>query len=149
MPVLSDLEPREVFAWFERTCAIPHGSLSRKSNQRLSGRVRPLTRSLACRQDAANNVVIRKGGLRRIRKTRRSSCCRPYRHGLRKGRGLRQGYGNGGLDLFVDGDVIGARGTTLGGDDSIAVAMALAVLDADDIPPARWVRLHGERGRSA
>ena len=39
-----------------------------------------------------------------------------------------------GLDLFVDGDVIGARGTTLGGDDGIAVAMALAVLDADDIP---------------
>ena len=34
----------------------------------------------------------------------------------------------------MDGDVIGARGTTLGGDDGIAVAMALAVLDADDIP---------------
>ena len=44
-----------------------------------------------------------------------------------------------GLDLFVDGDVIGARGTTLGGDDGIAVAMALAVLDADDIPARlRW-----------
>ena len=39
-----------------------------------------------------------------------------------------------GLDLFVDGDTIGARGTTLGGDDGIAVAMALAILAADDIP---------------
>ena len=39
-----------------------------------------------------------------------------------------------GLDLFVDGDTIGARGTTLGRDDGIAVAMALAILDADDIP---------------
>lgn len=34
----------------------------------------------------------------------------------------------------MDGDTIGARGTTLGGDDGIAVAMALAILDADDIP---------------
>ena len=33
-----------------------------------------------------------------------------------------------------DGDTIGARGTTLGGDDAIAVAMALAILAADDIP---------------
>ena len=39
-----------------------------------------------------------------------------------------------GLDLFVDGDTIGARGTTLGGDDGIAVAMALAILAADNIP---------------
>ena len=34
----------------------------------------------------------------------------------------------------MDGDTIGARGTTLGGDDGIAVAMALAILAADDIP---------------
>ena len=39
-----------------------------------------------------------------------------------------------GLDLFIDGDTIGARGTTSAGDDGIAVAMALAILDADDIP---------------
>ena len=34
-----------------------------------------------------------------------------------------------GLDLFVDGDLVGAKGTTLGGDDGIAVAMALAALE--------------------
>ena len=39
-----------------------------------------------------------------------------------------------GLDLAVDGDAVYAEGTTLGGDDGIAVAMALAILDADDIP---------------
>ena len=42
-----------------------------------------------------------------------------------------------GLDLAVDGDTVYARGTTLGGDDGIAVAMALAILDADDIPHPR------------
>ncbi len=38
------------------------------------------------------------------------------------------------LDVFYEGDFIGARHTSLGGDDGIAVAMALAILDSDDIP---------------
>ena len=36
-----------------------------------------------------------------------------------------------GLDLEVDGDYLLARDTTLGGDDGIAVAYALAILDSD------------------
>ena len=39
-----------------------------------------------------------------------------------------------GLDLTRDGTDIFARGTTLGGDDGVAVAYALALLDAKDIP---------------
>lgn len=35
------------------------------------------------------------------------------------------------LELFVDGDMLGARGTTLGGDDGIALAYGMALL-ADD-----------------
>ena len=34
----------------------------------------------------------------------------------------------------MDGDYVHAQGTTLGGDDGIAVAMALAILDDDSIP---------------
>jgi len=39
-----------------------------------------------------------------------------------------------GLDLAIDGDFVYAKGTTLGGDDGIAVAMALAVLDDESLP---------------
>lgn len=39
-----------------------------------------------------------------------------------------------GLDVYRDGDFLRARGTSLGGDDGVAVAYALAILDADDIP---------------
>ena len=38
------------------------------------------------------------------------------------------------ISLIVDGDVLHADRTTLGGDDGIAVAYMLALLDADDIP---------------
>ncbi len=41
-----------------------------------------------------------------------------------------------GLDLYVDGDWLRARGTTLGGDDGIAVAMMLALL-AGNYPAPR------------
>lgn len=38
-----------------------------------------------------------------------------------------------GLQLYRDGDLLRAKGTTLGGDDGVALAYALAILDADDI----------------
>ncbi|MBQ3566146.1 MAG: beta-Ala-His dipeptidase, partial [Oscillospiraceae bacterium] len=39
-----------------------------------------------------------------------------------------------GLDLRTDGEFLWAEGTTLGGDDGIAVAYILALLDSDNIP---------------
>lgn len=41
------------------------------------------------------------------------------------------------IRIMVDGDYITAVGTTLGGDDGIAVAYGLALLDAKDIPHPR------------
>ena len=38
-----------------------------------------------------------------------------------------------GLEIYRDGDFIKAKGTTLGADDGIAVAYALAILDSEDI----------------
>jgi len=49
---------------------------------------------------------------------------------------LFQGMEREGLDLVVEGDTVYAKDTTLGSDDGIAVAIALAILDADDIPPS-------------
>ena len=46
-------------------------------------------------------------------------------------------YKRQGLDLEVNGDFISAKGTTLGGDDGIAVAYALAILDDDSIAHPR------------
>jgi dipeptidase D len=38
------------------------------------------------------------------------------------------------LDLFIEDGYVGARNTTLGGDDGIALAYAMTVLASDDIP---------------
>ena len=39
-----------------------------------------------------------------------------------------------GLQLYRDGDLLRAKGTTLGGDDGVALAYAMAILDSSDIP---------------
>ncbi len=46
-----------------------------------------------------------------------------------------------GLDIYVDGDYIKARGTTLGADNGIAVAMILSILDSNELrhPPIEAV----------
>jgi len=43
-------------------------------------------------------------------------------------------FENDPIDVYVDGDWVTARGTTLGGDDGIGVAAELAILDSNDIP---------------
>ena len=43
-------------------------------------------------------------------------------------------FDNDPLELFIEGDYIGARDTTLGGDDGFALAYAMAVLSSTDIP---------------
>ena len=47
--------------------------------------------------------------------------------------GARYPWGEITLELQVEGDYVSAKGTTLGGDDGIAVAMALAILDSSEI----------------
>ncbi len=42
-----------------------------------------------------------------------------------------------GLDLVLEGDILSARGTTLGGDDGIAVAYALALLEDESLKHPR------------
>ena len=39
-----------------------------------------------------------------------------------------------GIDMYVDGDWVKARGTTLGADNGIGVATIMAILQSDDIP---------------
>jgi len=48
-------------------------------------------------------------------------------------KGFTHDFLNDGLDLYVDGDFIKARGTTLGADNGIGLAMILAILDEKDI----------------
>ena len=136
MEVLSLLQPRAVFHYFEELCAIPHGSGNTKAVSDWCAAFAK-ARGLEYHQDALNNIIIIKeaapgyeGAEPVILQGHLDMVCE-------KEPGCPKDLEREGLDLEVDGDFVTARGTTLGGDDGIAVAMALALLDAQDIPPPR------------
>ena len=131
--VLANLEPKSVLRFFEELCAIPHGSGNTAAASDWAVDFAK-TRGLRYRRDEAGNVVIWKDA---------SPGYEDHPAVMLQGHldmvcvaeaGVDHDFTKDGLELVVDGDWIRARGTTLGGDDGIAVAMAMAVLDDDAIP---------------
>lgn len=133
MSVLENLEPKNVFRYFEEMSRIPHGSFHTKA---VSDWVVEFAKAkgLQYRQDEANNVVIFKPATPGYENAPTVMVQGHLDMVCEKEADCAKDMDTEGLDLFVEGDRIGARGTTLGGDDGIAVAMALALLEADDIP---------------
>ena len=133
MPILDHLEPRAVFSCFEQLCAIPHGSGNTKAISDYLVRF-AAEHQLRCIQDAHNNVIIFAPGTPGYESAAPVILQGHMDMVCETAPDCTKDMAREGLDLFVGGDTIGARGTTLGGDDGIAVAMALAILAADDIP---------------
>ncbi len=129
--VLKDIKPELVFKYFEEICSIPHGSgnVEQISNYLVEFAKK---RNLEYRQDDAYNVIIRKpasGG-----STGKPVIIQGHMDMVTvKTPDNDKNMEKEGLDLYVDGDYVKADRTSLGGDDGIAVAYALAVLDSDDI----------------
>lgn len=132
MGVLSDLEPKNVFRFFEEITRIPHGS---GNVEQISDYLADFARErkLFFLQDELKNVIIVKEaapgyerepavilqGHMDMVAVKKPDCPIDM-----KTQGLR---------AAVDGDKVYAEGTSLGGDDGIAVAYSLALLDSDTV----------------
>jgi len=123
------------FTCFEQLCAIPHGSGNTKAISDYL--VRFAAEHQLLHEDAHNNVIIFAPGTPGYESAAPVILQGHMDMVCETAPDCTKDMAREGLDLFVDGDTIGARGTTLGGDDGIAVAMALAILAADDIPHPR------------
>ena len=136
MNVLSHLEPGNVFRFFEEICAIPHGS---RAVQAVSDYCAAFARErgLEYHQDASGNIIIIKPAAPGYEDAAPVILQGHLDMVCEKEPDCAKDMAKEGLDLEVSGDYISARCTTLGGDDGIAVAMALAALDARDLPHPR------------
>ena len=130
---LAGLEPAAVFGYFEEICAIPHGS---RNTRMISDYLVSFAKANDLRyiQDEADNViifgeatpgyedhpaVILQGHMDMV--CEKDADC-PIDMAVE------------GLDVTHDGSVVFAKGTTLGADNGIAVAMGLAILADKTIP---------------
>ncbi|MBS6397589.1 MAG: aminoacyl-histidine dipeptidase [Clostridiales bacterium] len=132
MRVLQDLKPQGVWRFFEDLCAIPHGSYNEKGVSDYCAAF-ARERGLEYYQDEAWNVVIIKEASAGYEDAEPLILQGHLDMVCEKKQDCDLDFMKDGLRLKVDGDYVYAEGTTLGGDDGIAIAYALAILDDDSI----------------
>lgn len=133
MAVLSGIEPAAVFGYFEEICGIPHGSGNTKQISDYCVRFAK-EHGFQYIQDNSNNVIIFKDGTPGYEESAPVIIQGHLDMVCEKTPDCPIDFEKDGLALRVDDGIISAEGTTLGGDDGIAVAFGLAILAADDIP---------------
>ena len=130
---LAGLEPANVFGYFEKLCSIPHGS---RNTKMISDYLVSFAREQGLRyiQDDLNNVILFGEGTCGyedhppvILQGHMDMVCE-------KDADCPIDMEKEGLDVTHDGSFVFAKGTTLGGDNGIAVAYALALLADRSIP---------------
>ena len=133
---VEQLEPRSLWSGFARLNAVPRPS---KREQRAVDFMRGFGESLGLETlvDELGNVILRKpaspGMEGRVGVVLQGHLDMVHQ----KNADTDFDFETQGIDMFVEGDWVRARGTTLGADNGIGVASAMAILASDDIahPP--------------
>ncbi|MCL2376647.1 MAG: aminoacyl-histidine dipeptidase [Defluviitaleaceae bacterium] len=136
MAVLANCKPVDVFHYFEEICKIPHGSRNEKA---ISDYIRDWARGLGLEviQDDVLNLIIKKPATAGYEASSTVIIQGHTDMVCEKNADVEFDFTKDPLDIYVDGDYVKARGTTLGADNGIAVAMAMAILaDKSLVHPA-------------
>ncbi len=133
MPALTNLEPERVWKHFDRLASIPRAS-TKEAAAREYARGVATKMGLESVQDTAGNLIVRKPA-------------RPGREGAaitllqghldmvcEKNEGTAHNFDTDPIKVVRDGEWLKADGTTLGADNGVGVAAALAVMESNDIP---------------
>lgn len=132
MGVLSGLKPKKVFYYFEEISKIPHGSYNTKQLKEYCVNFAK-DRNLKYYEDDFQNVIIYKDATPGYENVPTMIIQGHLDMVCEKELDCDIDFTKDGLDLRVDGDFIYAHKTTLGGDDGVAVAFGLAILDDKEL----------------
>ena len=128
--VTKGYEPEKVLGFFEEICKIPHGSGNEEAVAKYIENFAK-ERGLFVIRDANNNVFIRKEATvgyenapAYLLQGHTDMVCAKLTTSTHD-------FEKDALDLYMEDGWLRARGTTLGGDDGIAVAFMLALLDGE------------------
>ncbi|MGA3027780.1 MAG: aminoacyl-histidine dipeptidase [Bryobacteraceae bacterium] len=129
---LENLEPKALWKHFAALCAIPRAS-EKEAAARDYVLAQAARLGLEAIQDAAGNVVVRKparagreGAIGAVLQGHLDMVCE-------KNEGTAHNFDTDPIRPIRDGDWLKADGTTLGADNGVGVAAALAVMDSEDI----------------
>lgn len=127
---VSELEPKEVFSIFHEITQVPRPS---KKEEKIGKWLISFAEKhhLAYQMDEAGNVIMRKPAtpgyedkVGVILQAHMDMVCE-------KNSDTQHDFDNDPIDTYIEDDFIKARGTTLGGDDGIGMAIALAIITSE------------------
>ena len=129
---IEKLYPEKVFHYFSEISKIPRAS---KKEKEISGWLVKFAkeRKLKVIQDEHYNVIIKKKATEGYEDFSPLILQGHMDMVWEKNKDTEFDFSTQGIELVIDGDFLKANGTTLGADNGIAVAYALAILDSDDI----------------
>ena len=140
MSKLDNVKPYEVLKYFEDICKIPHGS---GNMEQISSYCIDFAKSHSLRFvcDEAKNVIIYKEASSGFENSEPIILQAHLDMVCQKNSDSSFDFEKDSLDIYVDGDFIKAKGTTLGADNGIGVAIIMAILADDNLshPPIEAV----------
>ncbi len=130
---IQSLEPRTVWKYFAELNAVPRPS---KREERVIAFMLDFGRALGLDtvEDKVGNVIIRKPATAGM-ESRKTVVLQSHLDMVhQKNNTTDFNFEEQGIEMFVDGDWVRAKGTTLGADNGMGVAAIMAILASDDIP---------------
>ena len=129
---IEKLYPEKVFHYFAEISKIPRAS---KKEKEISDWLVKFAkeRKLKVIQDEHYNVIIKKKATEGYEDFSPLILQGHMDMVWEKNKDTEFDFSTQGIELVIDGDFLKANGTTLGADNGIAIAYALAILDSDDI----------------
>lgn len=133
---IKHLEPKKVFHWFYELNQVPRCSGEEKEVSDFLVEFAK-KRNLQVFQDEIHNVIIKKSGTKGYENLDPVIIQGHMDMVCVKGNNSSHDFTKDPIEMIVEGDLLRANDTSLGSDDGIAVAFALAILDSDDLkhPP--------------
>jgi dipeptidase D len=130
---IRNLEPKAVWNKFADLNAVPRPS---KKEERVIEFMKDFGTNLGLEtfEDEIRNVIIRKPATAGM-ENRKALVLQGHLDMVhQKNRDTVFDFDTQGIDMYVDGDWVRARGTTLGADNGLGVATIMAILESTDIP---------------
>lgn len=127
MSEISNLNPKAVWQYFDEICAIPHPS---HKEAKLSKHLQEFGKKLGLETlvDEYGNVMIRKPASAGCEKCESLLFQSHIDMVCEKNSDVAFDFDNDGIQPYIDGEWVKAKGTTLGADDGIGVAYQMAIL---------------------
>ena len=130
--VLGQLQPQLVWNYFEEICKYPRPS---KKEEKIAEYVFSVGKKLGLQteKDKFGNILIRKPATAGKENLKTVVLQSHIDMVCEKNRDVEHDFDNDPIEPYIDGDWVKAKGTTLGADNGIGAATALAVLESKDI----------------